>query len=96
MAADDDRWLTSSQAAQTAGVSRSTIWRADPDDLPYEEIGGGEERGGDRRYREVDVVRYRDQRRKPVKSRLRMVEDAVVELDARVARLEERTDPEPT
>ena len=85
--ADGD--LDAAQAAELAEVSRTTIWRADPSELPYEEVGGGPNRRGDRRYRRADVERYRDGRRRSVKGRLTGVEARLDELAARVERLEQ-------
>ena len=81
---DDDGLLDAQGAADRAGCSRTTIWRADPDELPYEKVGGGSERGGNRRYRPEDVDRYRDGRRRSVKGRLSIVETRLDLLERRI------------
>ncbi len=51
---DNDPWLSASDVADELGVSRSTIWRMDAEQLPYVLT-----RGKQRRYRRSDVLRVK-------------------------------------
>lgn len=85
-ATGDEDLLNGDAAAKLAGVPRTTLWRASPDDLPYVETGGTPRRGGQRRYRKSDVERYRDNRTRTVGGRLTAVEDGLAETRAELDR----------
>ena len=80
-------WITAPDAAALAGVDPATIWRA----AERGEIGFQKD-GRNRKYKRDDVQRWATDRR-AVHDRLTAVEADVIDLKARVERLERQQPP---